>query len=370
MKLKFSLKKVIFVALLISALSAGLSTYLLFKHSEAPQKQKSSDLSQKIATYTTKEPEKTAYNILLLGYGGATHSGGGLSDALILAHVDTLKKKVSLIAIPRDIWVEIPIRSDKKESHKINAAFAIGNDEKSYPLKEPIYQGPNGGGNMVMHSVEEVTGLKPDFYAALDFDRFVRSIDALKGIKVNVPTTFTDDFYPIKGLENESCGFTPEQMDTFKIQYSGFELEKQYTCRYEKLHFDKGLVNMDGATALKFIRSRHSNEHGGDFARGEREQAVLLAIRDKLLSLDAIKNIDDFYEEFRGLIVTDIKEEDILEFLSHVLNPADYTTEQINITTDNYLQNSVSSDGQYILIPKVGINNWTGVHKFLENKLK
>lgn len=367
MKLPANFRKILTVALIVSVLSAGISTFLLFNRNKGT---KGSQLLTKLSSYSQKEPEKNSYNILLLGYGGAGHSGGGLSDALVLLNINTAKKIVSAIAIPRDIWIELPVRSDKKEFNKINAAFAIGNDDEGFALKEPIYKGDDGGGNMAKKAVEEITGITVDYYAAVDFDRFVRSIDALKGVVVNVPVSFTDEFYPIKGLENETCGFSPEEMIAHKVGRSGFELEKIYTCRYEKLEFIKGPTQMDGATALKFIRSRHSSENGGDFARGIRQQAVLVAIKDKLLTLGALENIDEFYAEFSKLIQTDIKEENILELLSKFGNPQDYTIENLNITTENYLENSVSSDGQYILIPKAGLKNWNEVHTFLENALK
>jgi anionic cell wall polymer biosynthesis LytR-Cps2A-Psr (LCP) family protein len=236
------------------------------------------------------------------------------------------------------------------DNSKINAAYAVS-------------------GEAAKRVVETVTGLKVDYYIAVDFLHFERAIDALGGINVDVPVTFDDYFYPVAGLENELCGFSPERMVEVHRLYSGFELEKQFTCRYERLHFDKGVQKMDGKTALKFIRSRHSEEHGGDFARGVREQTVLTAIRNKLISLDALKNIDELFSEFSQLVVSDIDEEVVVEIISHTGNPNDYTPSNININTDNYLQNSVSTDGQYILIPKAGIGNWEAIRSFIKGQL-
>ncbi len=247
-----------------------------------------------------------------------------------------------MIAIPRDIWVD---------NFKINAAYTVSVEATK-------------------QAVEKVTGLPVDYYAAVDFSRFESAINALGGISVDVPVAFDDFFYPVKGLENELCGMTPEKMAEIHRLYSGFDLEKQFACRYEHLHFDTGLQLMDGATALKFIRSRHSAEHGGDFARGVRQQAVLTALRNKLISLDALKNIDEFLTEFSQLIVSDITEADVVELLSHTGNPADYSSTNININTDNYLKNSTSSDGQYILIPNRGIGNWEEVHTFIKQGLR
>lgn len=339
---KISARAVLYVIFLASLISALVTTTLLYKSlGSKKQETKTSAILEKLEGHSQKVPDKTQFNILLLGYGGAGHSGGGLTDAIILANINTITKNVNLIAIPRDVWID---------NFKINSAYTV--DIAATKA-----------------AIEKVTGLSVDYYAAVDFSRFESAIDALGGINVDVPVAFDDYFYPVKGLENELCGFTPEKMEEVHRLYSGFELEKQFTCRYEHLHFDKGIQEMNGAMALKFIRSRHSNEHGGDFARGVREQAVLTATRNKLISLDALKNIDKFFAEFKGLLTSDVDEEDIVEILSHTGNPAEYTSSNINISTDNYLQNATSSDGQYILNPKAGVGNWWEVHEFIKREL-
>lgn len=363
--LRIHARKILAVVFLVSVFSAAITTFLLYKNRSPKPISKTSSILEKLENHTPEDPKKTSFNILLLGYGGGGHSGGGLSDALLLANINTLTKKVNLIAIPRDIWVELPIRSDYKHPSKINAAYAIGNDDAGYPLKEPQYKGEHGGGNMAKAMVEIVTGQKVDYYAAVDFGSFERAIDAIGGIDVDVPVSFTDEFYPIKGEENNLCGKSLEEAEALKAQYSGFELEKQYTCRYESPSFTKGMMHMDGKTALKFVRSRHSAEHGGDFARGQRQQAVLTATRNKLISLNALNKIDEFFTEFSGLIKSDMKEMDIVDMLSLTGDPLKYEATNINIDTNNYLNNSVSNDGQYILIPKAGMRNWEPLHKFI-----
>src|SRR3990167_1609708 len=339
---KLTTRAVLFMAFFVSLVSALVTTTLLYTSiSRKKETPKTSAILEKLEGHSQENPEKTEFNVLLLGYGGAGHSGGGLSDAMILANINTTSKNVNLIAIPRDIWVD---------NFKINAAYTVSVEATK-------------------QAVEKVTGLPVDYYAAVDFSRFESAINALGGISVDVPVAFDDFFYPIKGLENELCGMTPEKMAEVHRLYSGFELEKQFTCRYEHLHFDTGTQLMDGATALKFIRSRHSDQHGGDFARGVQQQAVLTAVRNKLISLDALTNIDDFFAEFSQLIVSDITEKDIIEFLSQAGDPSEYTSSNINISTDNYLQNSVSSDGQYILNPKAGAGNWEAVHTFIKRGL-
>lgn len=367
--LKNNFKKLVFIAFVVSLVIASAASLALHKAYSPVSVVKTSELSDKIKNHLSDKPEKQIYNILLLGYGGAGHPGGGLADALVLINLDTKKKIATAIAIPRDIWIDLPIRSDLNQYHKINAAYAIGNDDQSYPLKEPVYKGKHGGGQMAKYAVNKITGLAVDYYAAIDFSRFEKAIDAIGGITVEVPVAFNDYFYPVKGLENELCGFSAEKMQEIHALYSGFELEKQFTCRYEHLSFPQGLVEMNGTTALKFIRSRHSNEHGGDFARGVRQQSVITGIKNKLLTLGAVNKIDDFYKQFSGMVSTDIQEQDIVEILAKTGDPGEYSLRSLNIDTNNYLASSTSEDGQFILIPKAGIGKWNSVHTFLNNSL-
>lgn len=338
---KLPMQKILVIVFFASLISAIVSTSLLFGslNKRTPEV---SNIAERLQRYTPENPQKTDFNILLLGQGGAGHSGGGLTDAMLLANVNTRSKKVNLIAIPRDIWVD---------NFKINSAYTVSVEKTKA-------------------AAEKVTGLPIDYYAAIDFSRFEQAIDALGGITVDVPVSFTDRFYPIKGEENNLCGKSLEEAEALKAQYSGFGLEKQYECRYETLSFSQGPTEMDGVTALKFVRSRHSAEHGGDFARGERQQAVLSAVYKKLISLDALENIDEFFVKFSQIIKSDISEEDVVEILSKVGNPADYTLHNINLNTDNYLQSSTSLDGQYILVPKAGNGNWQRVHEFIKSELK
>lgn len=363
------MRKVIFIAFLTSLIAATVSSIFLFLTIKQVKKNDTPSFKTQLKNYVPKEPEKEIYNILLLGYGGAGHSGGGLSDANVVASINVTDKAVSLIAVPRDLWVQIPIRSDLKENHKINFAFAIGNDDKGYGLKQSEFKGRHGGGNLAKFVFGQTLGLNIDYYLAVDFTRFERAIDSLGGVVVDVPVSFTDNYFPVKGREELLCDFSPEKMVEIHQKHTGFELEKQFECRYEKLEFVKGETQMDGATALKYIRSRHSENYGSDFARGERQQAVLSAIKDKLVSLNAIDNIDDFYEEFRLLVVTDIDNNAILEVLPKIGKLESYTVKNINITDKNLVKAYTSPDGQSALIPNAGINNFGEIQKFIKENL-
>ncbi len=314
--------------------------------------------------------EENTKNILLIGYGGAGHDGGFLADSIILLHINKETKRAFLISIPRDIWIKLPLDWENLKWAKINEAYAIGIDDLKYPNKKPEFRGKTGGGNMVKYALTQVTGLTVDYFVAVSFDEIVKIIDILGGIEVEIPVSFTDEYYPIKGLENETCGKTPEEIETLKQQYSGFELEKQFNCRYETISFEKGKTKMDGATALKFARSRHSATYGGDFARSERQMALLLGIKEKLISIDALKKIDELFPHFAALLTTDLDLATTKDLAILFGNPKDYSVERINLTTENFLSVSKGPQGQFILIPKAGSDNWEETKNFINESIK
>src|SRR5258708_25155290 len=118
-------------------------------------------------------------NILLMGKGGAGNDAPDLTDTMILASVSTGAKKITLISIPRDIWMD-----DLKA--KINASYYYGNQKKT------------GGGLILAKStVEEVVGTHIDYGVLVDLSGLRQVVDALGGIQVDVKTGFTDSQYPV-----------------------------------------------------------------------------------------------------------------------------------------------------------------------------
>jgi polyisoprenyl-teichoic acid--peptidoglycan teichoic acid transferase len=309
--------------------------------------------------------EDKPIGLLIIGHGGEGHPGGLLADALVAVLFDAKLKKIGLVAIPRDTYVELPIRSDKKEFHKINEAFAIGYDDTNYPLKQPEYKGDEGAFKLAELAASQVTGFDINYSIAIDFSSFENLIDHLGGVEVNVPVEFNDNYYPVKGLENESCGKSPEEIAYLTETLSGFELESQFECRYEHLHFEKGLQKIEGSSALKYVRSRHSLEHGGDFARGEREITVLFGIKNKLLSLNALTKTDEIYDDVSGFVKSDINKEIVLDFASLITNPNDYKITEINLGDANLFSNSRNSVGQFILNPNRGQGNFSEINEHI-----
>ncbi len=322
-----------------------------------------------VSPTATPTPDPLApYSILLLGYGGGTHDGGLLTDTIMLAQIRPKDEEVRLISIPRDLWSPIQIESENTENKKINEAYAIGSDDKKYPNKKTEFTGKAGGGEMAKYTVEQVTGIKPDYFVAMDFDGFVKIIDNLGGVDVKVNQTFDDPFYPIEELKNDTCGKSEEEMKSLEATMSGDKLEQQYTCRYELLHFDKGIEHMDGTTALKYARSRHSAIGGGDFNRAERQKVVITAVRDKVMNIGFVSKIIPTFQTLTRHITTDIDLTKMSELVSKAEEISKYKIISIALTDQNVLVNAKASTGQFILNPKLGENNWTEIRQFIEDK--
>ncbi|MFH0749999.1 MAG: LCP family protein [Candidatus Gottesmanbacteria bacterium] len=187
-------------------------------------------------------------NILLLGMAGGMHEGPDLTDTIIVASFHLKNRSIALITVPRDIWSETL-------KDKVNSAYHYGEAKK------------RGGGMTLSRAIiEDITGLPIHYIVTLDFTQFETIIDVLGGIDVMVTQSFTDTEYPIAGRENDLC-----------------DGDNTFPCRYETIHFDAGTQHMNGSTALKYVRSRHSEgDEGTDFARGKRQQDVMVALKEKI----------------------------------------------------------------------------------------
>jgi LCP family protein required for cell wall assembly len=333
---------------------------------------------------TKPKPEKTIYSFLLLGYGGGVHDGTYLTDTMMVVRLDTKTKNVTLFSIPRDLWVKLPTKSGADFHTKINAVYQLELFPDDFPDLKKI---------STKTVLSQITGLSIDGYVSINFAGFTKAIDILGGIDVDVKKPFTDTQYPIDGKEKDLCdketedlfkkaepftapGFNPEQRDQlFKDEPKFEEFMKNATispelafpCRYEKLDFKSGINHMDGKTALKFARSRHSLDDGGDFNRALRQQQLIEAIKNKIINIGFIPKIIPLMDEFKKDVKTDIDLDVIKKFIGEADNLKEYKITTFVLTDQNVLENAVSDDKQYILIPRDGIDNWSGIKQMVSS---
>jgi|FLYN01.1.fsa_nt_gi LCP family protein required for cell wall assembly len=166
------------------------------------------------------------------------------TDTMMLVSIDPHSNTVGILSLPRDLYVEVPGYSALQ---RINSAMVLGE------LQRPGY-----GPTLAMQTAQYNFGIRVHDYVAVDFRAFITLVDAIGGIEVDVPYTINDPQYP--------------------NMYYG----------YEPFYLPAGFHHLDGATALKFARTRHQTS---DFERAERQQQVLYAIRDRILDLEMLPQL-------------------------------------------------------------------------------
>jgi LCP family protein required for cell wall assembly len=277
-------------------------------------------------------------NLLILGIGGKGHDGSDLTDTMIFASISLTGSPIKLVSIPRDIWIP-EIRA------KINSAYYWGN-----------LQPERGGGlNFTKQIVTEVTGQPVNYALVIDFSGFQDIIDTIGGIDVSIDRSFTDTKYPVAGRENDLCGG-----------------DLTLACRYETIHFDKGVTHMDGATALTFVRSREGdNGENTDFARSVRQQKVIAAVGKKALFINTILNPVKDYRilvTVKASVETDLNPT-ALGILARTILANKNNMSSMVLSTDLLINPPISPayDKQYVLIPKAGNGKWEEIHAWIKS---
>lgn len=302
-------------------------------------------------------------NILLLGTGGGKHQGPDLTDTIIFASINPTQNRVVLVSIPRDLWIP-----DLKA--KINSAYAFGN------LRQE-----NGGLILVKAVVAKTLNQPIDYVVRIDFNGFVKAVNLVGGIDVDVERGFEDFEYPIEGSEDDLCGHSEEELEELTTASSQLEA---FPCRYIHIRFEKGIQHMDGETALQFVRSRHAKgDEGTDFARSKRQEKVIAAFKDKVFALETLVNpvkVIGLYSTIKDSIDTNIQQEEIDDFVrlakkiekanirSMVLDYGDEKEERAGLLVNPPI--SVEYGNQWALIPRVGNGDFSEIQEYVECEIK
>jgi len=192
------------------------------------------------------EKDEDRTNILLLGIRGEGDINGGmLSDGIMVLSLKQSTGQVALISIPRDLYLQFP---GETKYEKINASYVVGIEKY------------DNGLDYAKKTISFVTGLYIDHAAVINFEAFKDIIDLLGGITIHLNQDFIEEKQWFCNEDGENC--TP-----FILQ--------------------AGDILLDGKTALLYSRSRFSSN---DFDRARRQQQVLLALKDKFLSLNILSD--------------------------------------------------------------------------------
>lgn len=298
----------------------------------------------------TLRKDEGRVNVLLLGMAGGKHDGATLTDTIIVTSYNPTNHQVDLIAIPRDLWVE-------KHQAKVNTFYQTG---LAY----------DKGLEFVRNEIGQVLGIKIPYAVRVDFSGFVKAIDLAGGIYVRVEKSFDDYLYPIDGKEKDLCGYSETELEVNEGQIATDSAKPEFPCRYEHISFKQGLISMDGETALKFSRSRNgTNNEGTDFARSRRQQLVLQAFRDKVLSFETLFDLRkavELIKTFGDSVETDIPQAKYLEFAILLRNIDKVHSFVLDTGGDNPLLLTPPPEnyGTWVVIPQN--NDFSKIHQFVD----
>ena len=231
------------------------------------------------------------------------------TDALMLLRVDFNNEHASLLSFPRDLWIPL--------ADLVYYDIQYGRINTAYYFGEKLGM-PGGGVEILKRTIFLDFGIPIDHYLLIDFQGLINIVDLLGGIELDVPKAIYDPAFPT------------DDYGTFL-----FEL-------------DAGLQHLDGITALRYARTRSQDS---DTERIKRQQAILVAIADKLLQADTLTLIPALYETMDGNFETDLSLIEILWFASHstALSTANLRTYNIDQTM---LIPHITPGGAHVWLPK------------------
>jgi len=247
-------------------------------------------------------------NFLLIG--SDKRSGTSFrTDTMVVAILRPNEGQVSLISIPRDLWVFIP----GWENQRINTAYQHG-ISSDYP---------GGGPGLLKDTIQYNLGIRIDHTAMVDFDGFRQIVDTLGGVDIPVSCAYTD-------WRLIDPSYDPQNENNWFLYTAG-----------------PGLMHMDGDLALWYARSRQKSS---DFDRGRRQQEVLRSIFTQGLQVETLKRIPELYGNLKDSVETDLGLTDILQLSLYApqMTSADIRSYYLR---PPYVNSWITSGGAYVLSP-------------------
>ncbi len=211
-------------------------------------------------------------NVLLMGIDSGPHRNHALTDTLIVVSLDADGRTVSMLSIPRDM-VDVPLGDGRTFAPKINSLLGYANRNKD--------EFPEGGTRALQQAVGALLGVPIHYYSKIDLGGFVEVVDAVGGIDVNVKRALSDP------------------------NYGGYGVGPGWSIAAGKRH-------LDGKNALAYARIRKSVGES-DFTRAERQQQVLIAIRDKAVKNNLLLSLPGLLEALAGTVRTDVPDDRLPE---------------------------------------------------------
>ncbi len=279
-------------------------------------------------------------NVLMLGIGGEGHEGAYLTDTIIIASIDPVQNEAALLSVPRDLWV----KKANGGAGKVNEVYA--NARESELVKSKDKGAANKAGVAATQKVlTEVLGIKLDYSVVADFNGFIKAINAVGGVQINI---------------------TPQLAVS----------ERLWDDVHKKPYFldvKEGLQQFDSTRALFFSRSRYTSGRG-DFDRAERQRALIVALKEKIQSAGTYSNpvkVTQLMSAFGDNVRTDLSINEVMRLYDIGKSITPDKVASIGLTDKpNVLIEPGSINGLSVQVPKAGLFKYTDIHSFVRNSLK
>lgn len=257
------------------------------------------------------EGDQDIINILLLGAATNNPNNPGLTDSLMVVSVNRTAGAVSIVSVPRDLYVYEPGIG----MNKINTAYFYGETREL----------PGGGIGLLKETIRYNLGLNIDFYARVDFTSFGQVIDSIGGIDITVDCIIQD----------------------WKLKSP--ELDKQVEENWEMFTLPVGLHHMDSELALWYVRSRRTSS---DLDRGRRQQDVLRALWRAIRAQGTLENLPTLWGQVTETVQTDLTLPDVVGMAPLALTLETSDIEYYTFRLKHEINNDVSPAGQSVLMPE------------------
>ncbi len=281
-------------------------------------------------------------NILLAGNSADDpgHSGGNLTDSIMLISIDTKHNKAFLLSVPRDLWVHIP-----EDGHsKINSAYVYGQNNG---FNADGY--PTGGMGQLEQVISQDLGIKINYYALVDYSALRDSVNAVGGVTINVQSTDP------RGLYDPSI---------------------DYATHGPLVRLSNGPHTLNGVQALDLARARGdaygSYGYGNsDFERTQNQRQLLVALKDKAVSAGVLANpakLNSLFSAIGNNVKTDFTLSEVhrLYDITKQINGGAIQSLSLNKANGNNLLASYGApDGESALIPAAGKDNFSAIQAYL-----
>lgn len=333
------LKKVSLILILIVLLSGG---YFGFNIWNTARRVFKGDADGALALQKNIDPVKLngegdgRVNILLLGKGGGNHPGADLTDTIMIASIDPISKEAALLSLPRDLWVRAP----GLWSMKINAVYSSAKD-KAYSMNETDDAAAEKAGiEAVENIIKDITGVPVHYYMMVDFTAFQQAVDAVGGITIDVAEPLYDY---VQAWENNN----------------------------NPLIADVGVQQFNGKKALLYARSRYSSS---DFARGERQRQIVVALQQKVLQVGTFSNpvtVTKLFNSVGSNVTTDLNLNEIMRIyeIGKEIPPTGIASFSFT-DEDNVLVKTDTINESSVVVPRAGTFEYSAIRSYVRNSLR